>query len=138
MAINVKRLLKLAAFLETVPREAFTIKQWEARAAYKPEGKVPGDCGFAGCAVGWAAHAKLYRGFSLKAHEAAYGPEPSYKGQRDWAALNALFGFEPVEFNRSSQAEWLFFGARYKTDPTPKQVSQRIREFVREHSPAKT
>lgn len=129
--MNKKRLLKLADFLETVPAKAFNIRNWQRDPATKPEGKTPGECGFAGCAVGWAVHAKLFRG--LKFGEYEYGSNvPHYQGEYEWEAVSTLFDINNG-CNGTGQfqdAEFLFCGLSYDIDPTPKQVAKRIRAFV--------
>lgn len=129
MAINAKRLLKLADYLETVPRKAFNIQSWESRAANKQEGKNPGECGFAGCAVGWAAHAKLFRGLRME------DGFPIYKDTFSWPAVSDVFGLGRSGALPSHDAAHLFSPHTYpKGKATPKQVATRIRKFVRDHS----
>lgn len=129
MAINAKRLLKLADYLETVPRKAFNIESWMSRSANKPEGKNPGECGFAGCAVGWAAHAKLFRGFRMN------GGFPIYKDTFSWPAVGVVFGLGLCSPLPSDDAAHLFSSYTYpQGKATPKQVAIRIRKFVRDHS----
>lgn len=117
-----KRLLKLADFLETVPRRSFEIRAWVWRGADKPEGKIPGECGFAGCAMGWAAHAKLFRGLKL---DGLWG-NPIFEGRTDYDAADCLFEIDGVA------SRVLFGGSSYSGPrrPTPKQVAKRIRTFV--------
>lgn len=128
--MNKKRLLKLADFLETVPAEAFDIVEWQSQPASKPEGERPGQCGFAGCAVGWAAHGKLFRSFKInKAGKLRYGPDDD--ALRSWVAVDTVFGFTPSSiWFGSPEATHLFAAQSYPDDPTPKQVAKRIRAFV--------
>lgn len=126
--IRTDRLLKLAAFLETVPRRAFDITDWQTKEVTKPEGKRLGECGFAGCAIGWAAHAKLFRGLTIKHGYPKYG-ESGSAGD----AVERLFEIgQPDVF-------LMFTSTGYPTlYPTPKQVATRIRKFVRDHAKAGT
>lgn len=128
------RLLKLANFLETVPRKAFNLKNWQISAATKPEGDEPGDCGFAGCAIGWAAHAKLFRGFTLGPFEDWPYLQPKYKDKGAWRAVAELMDL-PLDHDgglSSRHAEHLFLGNNYAGgNPSPKQVAARIRKFVK-------
>lgn len=118
------RLLKLAAFLETVPAKAFSINSWQARKATKREGKRPGTCGFAGCAVGWAAHAKLIPGLTLRGDFC--GVWPDYEGLRGFMAVQKAFDISRF------QAELLFIATSYPgRDPTPQEVANAIRNFVK-------
>jgi hypothetical protein len=52
--MHTERLLKLADFLETVPPDKFDMNGWGRE----------DDCGFAGCAIGWAG--KLFDGKGLE------------------------------------------------------------------------
>lgn len=138
------RLLKLADFLETVPRKAFDISSWQARPASRPEGDVPGECGFAGCAIGWAVHigiAPELRFAEIKVHETT------------WYELRYLEDDEITSFCaaakamdlRRPQAEYLFDPEAYNdsdpddddneaVDVTPKMVADRIRKFVKDNA----
>lgn len=123
--MNKKRLLKLADFLETVPRRAFNMDYWVAREATKPEGKAPGSCGFAGCAMGWAQHAKLFRGLELG--ESWVGEQtPTFNGATGFEAAAQLFSID------HGNSRFLFGSDSYGAivNPTPKQVAKRIRKFV--------
>lgn len=124
------RLLKLADFLETVPRSAFNISDWQTKEPTKPEGKRQGECGFAGCAVGWAAHAKLFRG--LKFQDNGFRHVPTFQGEEEWQAIGKLFDItNGGPMGTQEEAEYLFYGPRYPNrNPTPKQVATRIRMFV--------
>jgi hypothetical protein len=123
--IRTDRLLKLADFLETVPRKAFDISSWVSSKATMPEGERPGDCGFAGCAMGWAAHAKLFRGLTM---ERGYIIDyPAYRGFDGFEAAMTLFSIG------DSEATSLFdIGGYESRNPTPKTVAKRIRKFVAE------
>lgn len=137
--MNKKRLLKLADFLETVPRRAFDIGGWQTKAPTKPEGKKQGECGFAGCAVGWATHAKLFRGLRLEQYFDGGVAFPVYEDREGFDACAQLFdihGYFPPEHQLAYQdfAEYLFSPDAYETPPTPKQVAARIRAFVKDLS----
>ena len=119
--MNKKRLLKLADFLETVPRRKFNLRMWIQSLPSKPEAKTAGHCGFAGCAIGWAAHAKLFRGLHLNRADWT----PVYHGAEDWDAPMVLFDLE------AEQTKFLFSVWHYDNErTTPKQVAKRIRKFV--------
>lgn len=121
--MNKRRLLKLATFLRTVPRKSFNIGAWQAREADKPEGEKPGDCGFAGCAMGWAAHAKLFRGLTLY-HD---GAEMliSYEGGEGFRGAAKLFD---IEYEKSNE---LFSPNYYVGNPTPLTVAKRIECLIK-------
>jgi hypothetical protein len=124
--MNKERLLKLADFLDTVPRKSFDMRDWVAQRGEEFNPEEPGSCGFAGCAMGWAAHAKLFHGFSVgpPEHWAAF----TYRGE-------PIGGFTAGEklFQISGDASghlfdpWAYRGG----SPTPKTVAKRIRVFVK-------
>lgn len=125
--MNKRRLLKLADFLETVPAKKFDLGTWVQSMPTKPEAKVEGSCGFAGCAMGWAIHAKLFRGLTFEQPE---WPEetnrgPQYKGHTGFSAVDELFKID------GHASLYLFVEDQYPNfHPTPKQVAKRIRKFV--------
>lgn len=112
-AINAKRLLKLADYLETVPRKQFNMGRW----GFKSE------CGFSGCAIGWAVHGRLFRGLSGIGINRSC---PKFEGRTAYGAIATLFGIS------EQAAEHKLFGGYI--EGTPKQVAARIRKFVRDHS----
>jgi hypothetical protein len=129
------RLLKLADFLETVPPQAFDIKDWLTRKPSGPEGNVPGECGFAGCAVGWAAHQKMFDGFGFRPlRDGTESGEVQYTDEAgvtsiSWEAVRNLF-----EVDRAL-ADCLFDGSSYREcdyRPAPITVAKRIRLAVAE------
>lgn len=124
MTINAKRLLKLADYLETVPRKNFDMGFFYSETPESP-------CGFAGCAMGWAAHGKLFRGLRW-----------------DWEARTIKYhdvsgGFSTaIEIFNLSEADAYFLfdeqhGGRNRNYDTPKIVANRIRKFVRENEKAR-
>lgn len=124
--MNTERLLKLADFLETIPVAAFSLKEWEASKQTKAEGEKPGDCGFAGCAVGWAAHSKMFEGFEFAQGQSVWGSisVPTYRGERGWNAVKELFDIS------SGRAYDLFDSSSYSSGPHPSNVAARIRNLV--------
>lgn len=135
--IRFDRLLKLAGLLDKVPAHSFDLSTWVQSGQTRPEGDELGDCGFAGCAVGWAAHAKLFPGFRL----ATGGRSPTYRGADNWEAVNKVFGFGATDIlgNETSyeDAQYLFSDESYPSrsrwyygKTRPKTVADRIRKFV--------
>lgn len=122
--MNKDRLLKLAAYLETVPSGHFNMKEWVNKPATKPEGKKPGECGFSGCAVGWAAHGKLFRGLKFEQSTLLDGKSSLYPTYQN------LDGFDAVEklFDISEDDAERLFGSDRKG--TPKEVAKRIRSYI--------
>jgi len=117
---NTKRLMKLADFLETVPRKKFDIGMWVTSRATEPEGDKPGECGFGACAMGWAVHAELFEGLSF-----ALCDWPKYEGRIGLDAAQTLFDIH------MDTAKHFFIADEYPgRRATPKQVAKRIRAFV--------
>lgn len=166
------RLLVLAEFLETsVPEAEFNMLLWQHRAYVPPMegtpagppsffGLLPGSpevppnpgCGFAGCAIGWAAHSGLFPGLKLR----EVNPEekhrdgtkvgltivPTYAGGTQWDAINSLFKIYPEDEkfvpetavskngDKFKMSDYLFHQNAYPFNPGPKEVAARIRDVV--------
>lgn len=128
MAKKYQRLLKLATILETVPKERFNLRFWEGLPTEDGMRKVYPECGFSGCAIGWAAQDKEFKraGFKLEASrwDQKYSI-PVFKGERAFSAVEKFFGIS------QDSAEYLFTSSQYgDKDVSPKAVSRRIRWFV--------
>jgi hypothetical protein len=146
--VETGRLTQLADFLESVPPADFNIHEWTERAyeAPSPAEKFlfftitpasPG-CGFAGCAMGWAAHARLFPGLTLQRGT------PTFKGAMGYPAADKLFGLAPGTRRKmklfvdrrgtiaTTNTAFYLFGAdqAYKHNPQPADVADRIRRFV--------
>jgi hypothetical protein len=134
--VRIDRLTKLADYLDTVPPEQFNIGVWQDK-DYK-------ECGFAGCAVGWAINAKLFDGFEFGRSLFHRSTVPTYERRSDWEAVARLFKLRPPS-RRGAPADglaiWLFHHKSYlrgykhllvseiKTI-TPAMVAARIRKLV--------
>jgi hypothetical protein len=128
VAMNKKRLLKLADYLETVPRKRFNMDHW-ASAKFCGKPKEPEhECGTSACALGWACTIPSFKRAGLKFIECGSNfwthidLVPDFEGSTGYGAAASLFGI------RYSQAEWLF--SPESPARTPKQVAKRIRKFV--------
>jgi hypothetical protein len=127
--VEIEKMRQLADFLETVPPEEFDLSVWQLRAEQPRKTLLFGlietnpGCGFAGCAMGWAAHSTLFPGLRLTRIRGTARPywEPSYRGHVNWAAVELLFGLT-VRFSA-----YLFRRARYKGHASPGQVADRLR-----------
>ena len=119
--INAKRLLKLADYLETVPRERFDMGDWDT--TYPDERKF---CGFSGCAIGWAIEGNLFEGLAFDENDEIR--QPKYKGLFGFPAVAKVFDM-PGDVAREE-----LFGAHIESDPH--QVAARIRKFVRNNEKA--
>ena len=137
--VDTAKLDKLADFLETVPEEAFHFETWQTQ-AYKPSLKIGPitlreGCGFAGCAIGWAAHSKLFKGLELFVAD-IFTPSwiiPCYNGMQGFEAVADLFG---IDYDRAC---FLFDPDHYpyredeygdQEYATADEVKTRIRRFA--------
>lgn len=115
--MNIERLTKLADFLDTVPERRFDLSRWRAA-----KGTI--ECGFAGCAVGWASLIPEFRvdGLTL---DSEWG-EPVFLHWESWLAVERFFDLS------TRQAERLFGRSEYQEhpEPTPIDVTKRIRTLV--------
>jgi hypothetical protein len=108
----------LAEKLPLVPEERFNMSQWAT-------GDQETDCGFAGCAIGWAP--KLIPNCGLR-----FGPDvlcpfcmsPYYQDETGYNAVATYFGINYV------QSLDLFYPHSYAFGATPKDVSKRILQFL--------
>jgi hypothetical protein len=117
--VSNQRLLKVAKILDTVPEEKFNLSMWR------------NSCGTVACAVGWAASDPGFKraGFSLRKHESSIWGNlhvPHYGEVNHWTAVEKFFGLS------REQAEYLFLHLSYSGyDATPREVAERIRNFVK-------
>ena len=143
--VELGKLTKLANFLDTVPEENFDLSWWGHETPAKMFlglFKIE-ECGFAGCAMGWAAHAKLFDGFTMDTCSV------HYEGAQAFKAVSLLFGFTQNN-NKFTMAEYLFADGSYgygkvlrrypdigweeEIEPipaTPAMVAARIRKLVK-------
>lgn len=122
--MNKKRMEKVAAFLEELPRERFDqdyvargpLRGWETIVPNNMR-ELGEDCGTAGCIAGWTC-------VVAKIHCEPYEALDSAKV---WLGLD------------DTTAEWLFRSAGHglslswcdgKTNPTPKQAAKAIRSLL--------
>lgn len=131
--MNAKHLLKLAEFLETVPRNRF---KFDA-ITWKWKGKQDLSCGAKACAMGWAATMPYFRKMGLrlekfvtgenelvgevvvdKAHAGDYLESACYLFDISYGEANFLFTPSPWD------------SSRLPGTATPKQVAKSIRDFV--------
>lgn len=76
------------------------------------------DCGFAGCAMGWFVHAKVFEGLTFN-----YDGYPRYGGEVGYEAAMRLFniGHDRAQYLFSPDLNWEF---------TPKQVAEKMRDLA--------
>lgn len=124
--VEIGRMRKLADFLETVPPEDFDLDGWVQQLPQGPKSIFFGlihrhsGCGFAGCAMGWAAHSQIFSGLRLTRD----GDDIAYRGFTGYDAVYALFGIG------ENQGFFLFSDRRYADDAEPGHVARRLRIFA--------
>jgi hypothetical protein len=125
--VEIGRLRALADLLDDVPPNRFDLDGW---AVQLNEG-----CGFAGCAVGWAAHSGIFPGLRFNtgidcgAHASCVDviyEEDEKDIWKGWVAVEVLFGltFRSAGFLFSLDHYPDFLG------PTPRVVARRLRRFA--------
>ncbi len=135
MAINYKRLLKLADFLDKLPRSHFDFNT----ILEKVEPSRKNKCGTVGCAIGWCPTVfprvcEVVSNPGEQMEVAPIGREPDFWSNYGThaAAGSHIFGitegeayglFTPSEDSPAN-------GKRLRGDATPKQVARRIRTYV--------
>jgi len=116
--MNAKRLLTLANVLDSVPDEQFDINLfWEGK---------PHDCGFVGCALGWATTIPEFA-------KAGFGRDeglgyPIFGGQTSISAGASFFGLD------YDDAYLMFMPVGYRElyrPATAKDVADKIRRFLK-------
>lgn len=128
--VEIGKMRQLADFLETVQPSSFDLSSWVV-SPYAPAKtylwgliQTQPECGFAGCAMGWAAHSKLFPGLYLD-----QGWIVTYKGQQDFDAVVKLFGIT------KRNADFIFTTDGYKAyknggGVTPGMVADRLNKFA--------
>ena len=124
--VEIEKMRKLAEFLETVPPEDFDLSEWVEREQRDPKSILFGlvilrrACGFAGCAMGWAAHSGIFPGLRLTSD----GESITYAGLVGFEAVERLFGIG------KNQSCFLFHSFRYEGHADPGHVAKRLRRFA--------
>jgi hypothetical protein len=122
--VEIIRLRAIADLLDDVQENQFDLKAWVTQRASPPITRFFGliqtdpGCGFAGCAMGWAAHVELFPDFVFKSGKV------HYRGLTDFHATAAVIG------TNYSMAMYLFHPEHYRPNPTTTIVATRIRRFV--------
>jgi hypothetical protein len=137
--LNTKRLLKLIAYMDALPKSAephFNMRScWARHQGPHPmtgplTKKSIMDCGTTACALGWAATIPEFRraGLRMEWYE-VYG---SYEARFDSDKAAQFFGLDGNQF-------WsLFNDNNMRTDTTPKNWAKRAREQLREWTGERT
>lgn len=143
--VGQRRLLKLAAFLEKLPRKRFYYGSWVGE---DWKGKADLSCGTTACALGWATTIPEFRKLGLRLRPLALAEEPaqgvvSLASQKasevdrdDDPILAALkvFGLSEDEtdylFQPRRMLGWSMLPESPNEYATAKQVAKHIRRFV--------
>ncbi len=123
--VEIGKMRQLADFLETVPPEDFDLAKWRLRSPVSAIRLGPitlrQGCGFAGCALGWAAHMEVFPGLTLGAKDNTV----YYRGYSEFRAAATLF-----EVNTET-AVFLFHENSYWPGYVePGDVAERLRRFA--------
>lgn len=125
--MNKKKLLKLAAFLRTIPTKKFDMDHWSKT----PEINAT-TCGTAACACGWGTTIfKRYKNplkLVLEEDYPGYNPVPiiACGEERGFDAAATFFEIS------NNEANYLFWSGDYPSVKiTPKMVAKRIKQFVK-------
>jgi hypothetical protein len=139
--MNTKRLLILAAFLETVPEHKFDLMNWRDTGLEKltlgerlsgdymsNEKLLNNSCGTTGCAIGWACTIPEFieDGFTWSGRWPLLTTDSSSEALfSGWCAVEYFFSIDKVT------SEYLFMDTFYDNDKSgSKDVANRIREVV--------
>lgn len=139
-AIYKKRLLILAKFLRTVPRERFKMQQWvTGQFCGKAQEPKHNECGTAACVIGWACTIPAFKrdGLFLHSFRPTWYDEndvprltPKYKRRTSWDAVRAFFGLPPeTSATLDEFPEDYLFGAHNSNSPT--QAAKRIERYIK-------
>lgn len=143
---NIENLAKMANFLDTIPESRFDLVQWRQDIELRPVlGFLGGpDCGTTACAMGHAAAAGIFPGFTMtriKEPKAVKGrriyrynlaytdPKTPRLRIEGWAGIRKVFDLD------AGVEKYFFHEDNYIGHATPRMVAARIRDYVRIHSP---
>jgi hypothetical protein len=116
---NKRRLLKMADFVLTIPKKEFDMEHFGHET----------DCGFIGCALGHAAHRRIFRGLRFENGNIVYSPTPH--GRKTRGGFDAARKLFNIRFDNTMG---LFFNHDLFRTDTRAQVARRIRKFVEAQS----
>lgn len=128
-AVELERCVALADLLETVPAKDFNMRGWVTQLPMQPQTMLYGliktnpGCGFAGCAMGWAAVEGIFPDFYARTSGCLIYEVDDQRFQ-NWDAVRAVMGLTP------NMSHYLFAPNHYKTKATPAMVADRVRRFA--------
>jgi len=120
--VRTDRMRVLADFLVSDEVGEFDLRNWQTRAF------VPGrkfgpfvareECGFAGCAIGWAIHKRLFEGLRFAPGRLEFrGPDIRLNGYAGWDAINELFGLPKRGLRAPATSPPVFAGPPTSSTP---------------------
>lgn len=127
--VETARLTALAEYLYTVPSQNFNLRSWVTRIPRKATTTLFGlieispGCGFAGCAMGWAAYSQIFPDFTVQSDGHLTYLKNGLKCM-DWDAAKAVLGLN------SNMAYHLLSAKAYKITATPAMVADRLTRLV--------
>lgn len=131
-AVHAKRLLKLADFLETLPRKRFSFESYVG-ADWNGEQDLS-SCGTTACALGWAASMPEFRRLGLRLDYA--GPSSmmngvtNTEGDSEYDAAEKVFGVDDRQFEQLFIPGDKDLYSGLEENATAKQVAKNIRRRV--------
>lgn len=130
---NVRKFKKAINFVRALPPRRFDIRRF---------GEIENPrCGFVGCAVGWMAHEKLFRGLSLELDTSNTYPwdkceryrvvysVPNGNTRKNFTAVEKLFGISSAAVQYLFGNDW-FSDHPKKLKATPVLVADRMQAFL--------
>lgn len=115
MIIRFDYLTAIADLLEKLPDDRVDMLMWEEKKAMAEFNPETLECGFAGCAIGWAITAGIIPGLKwMGTHPVDrapyYHPDPEEFAEQSWMAVEAALGLN------ENQAMYLFNADYYVPD----------------------
>lgn len=127
--VEIGRLKALTDLLDTVPIKQFDMDGWQIEAPRAPSHRFFGliqtdpGCGFAGCAMGWAAHDAIIPGLYIE-----HGVLKYHHGGLILTNFDAVEAATGLSYE---MAVYLFHPKKYQVYPvTPEVVARRLRRFI--------
>jgi hypothetical protein len=140
--VEIGRLTAIADMLDDVVEKDFVFDQWVSRLPKAAKTTLFGlietrpACGFAGCAMGWAAHNKLFPGFAIERIALLHKDfEDQYMSLQYNVDGDIYYSNQAVQMllKINHRTVWFLFSpGAYKAYnlTTTTMVAQRIRRFV--------
>jgi hypothetical protein len=136
--MHVRRLRTLSVFLRTIPANLFDLKDWfrddhGAKQAPMTRGGITSpklqpraECGYTGCAVGWAASIPSFRRAGFYLARMDVNLVPTYEGGVGRSAVKSFFGLD------GDQVDLLFMEHAYphRDRHNPNAVADRIDALI--------